>query len=625
MTAKKYIMTFILGVFVSVSCAQDSTAFFTFTAQDIAANNITNLEEALQLTPFFYQLKSSDITLNTVGNLPANSIIVYKDNFPLMMDQNVGYNLKAIPMWDIERMELFTSTLSVGIKNSGYLIIHLRTFKGPHSPISASAQVVNNSASDVHTSFSLGLTNRVHTGQIAVNRSFTSALFALENERSTLIHPAERYDLNLKYSYKILRSLTLDVASNHSMLTLKKKGSILEGTSRVRDQTTQFSSHNINGRLSTALSRYHTLSLSGLISRMSNDITIWDKDLSTGKQNKYNDAAGIYSSGFDYGYMQLLLKSAGKKLNYNLGIELSNTIDNHFSTINAIATQYADYSLFGLFEYQFRNTFKLEGGVKTLNNNLTKPKAMPMAKLTLAPTNDVQLSACFQRSTSYPQFSQWFYPSNLTNTYQNNILLEPTDLSTLHLNLLIKKDMITINSGLLYNRNNKLPRNELSTKWQNESETSGSATYISMKYKGDFWMLQPTAVIHGTNEVKDTTGLNFFQPELTILGNLTVPKTGLTCYTLVRLIGRKTSSELKNSTILLKEYDAMNNVNAGLNYAFPSQVLQLGFGVINVLNSTLVNRTNYTLTKTDIIEGNSFDFINSRPRSFYFKLTYTLK
>ena len=85
--------------------------------------------------------------------------------------------------------------------------------------------------------------------------------------------------------------------------------------------------------------------------------------------------------------------------------------------------------------------------------------------------------------------------------------------------------MITINSGLLYNRNNKLPRNELSTKWQNESETSGSATYISMKYKGDFWMLQPTAVIHGTNEVKDTTGLNFFQPELTILGNLTLPKT----------------------------------------------------------------------------------------------------
>ena len=132
-------------------------------------------------------------------------------------------------------------------------------------------------------------------------------------------------------------------------------------------------------------------------------------------------------------------------------------------------------------------------------------------------------------------------------------------------------------------------------------------------------------MIFGINEVKDTTGLNFFQPELTILGNLTVPKTGLTCYTVVRLIGRKTSSELKNGTILLKEYDAMNNVNAGLNYAFASNVLQLGFGVINTLNSTLINRTTFTLTETAITEGGSFDLINSRPRSFYFKLKYTLK
>lgn len=614
-----------MGALSSTCYSQDSTAFFTLTAQDIAANTITNLEEALQLTPFFYQLKSSESNVTTSGNLPASSVMVYKDEFPLMMDQNIGYNLKAVPMWDIERMEVHTNNLAIGVKNSGYIVIHLYTSKSLNVPFKASGQIINNSASDLHAAFTVGVTNRIHTAQMGINRSFTSALYERGSERTTLVHPAERYDINLKYSYKILRSLTLDVASNHSLLTLKKKSNVIEGTSRVRDQTTQFNSHNLSGRLTTALSKFHTLTLSGLISRVNNDITLWDKDLSTGKQSKYEGATGIYSTGFDYGYMQLLLQSAGKKLNYKLGLELTNTIDNHYSSINAIATEYADYALFGMFDYQFKNTFKMEGGVKTLNNNLTKPKLLPMAKLTLAPKNDLQLSASVQRSISYPQFSQWFYPSTLTNSAPNNVLLQPTDLTTLHLNILIKKEVLHINSGVIYNQNNNIPRGELSKKLQNEAQTSGSSTYVSLKYLGNFWLLQTSAILHGTNEVLDTTGLNFFQPELNIFAKLKIPKTGLTWHTIMRFIGSKTTSQLQNETIQLQEYNGMNIVNSALNYEFANQKLNLGFGIVNAANSILVSSTAYTLTEIDIVEGTSTNFINLRPRSFYFKINFTIK
>jgi hypothetical protein len=605
--------------------AQDSTAFFTLTKAEIQANNITNLEEAFKMLPFLHQYKNTRSSVNTSGALAVSTLAILKDDMPLMLDQNIGYDLRAIPTWDLERIEVHTSTVGARLKNSGYLTIKLYTDAKWTQPVTASARLVNSSGNDLHTTFQVGLSNGKHAANFGINRSFNSSLYLPDRERTTATDAILRYDINAQYDFQILRSMKLRLATNNSLLTMRSKGDILAGTSRVRDINTQFNSHNLNGILTTALSRHHTLALSGLINRFTNEVVSWDKDLSSGKSEPYKGKVGAYSTGYDYGYMKLALQSHHLKLNYSLGVELSNTIDNTYSNINAISTEYADYGIFGIFSYQFKNTFKLEGGVKALNNSLTSTTVMPLGKITLAPNKDLQVSACVQKGMAYPLFSQWFYPNSLTGGSTNNVLLSPLDRTSTHLNLLIRNEALVVNSGLIYVREGRIPREGGTMRLQNLGKSASTATYISLLFKEKYWQVQPNVIIHGTNNVRDTTNLTFFEPELNLNASAFLFGSSVKLVLNARFLGKKTISSLSEDTIILNEVGGMSAVNAGLTYSFPNQKLILGLGTTNLLNSTFISENRFALSEIAITPLSTNSVLNNKPRAFYVSIIYNFK
>lgn len=128
------------------------------------------------------------------------------------------------------------------VKNNT-IVINLYSLKIPEQPIWTKLNLTNTSSSDFHGSFILGLSNLTHSGQVGISRSFTNDLYDDERLRSTSLGAFERYDLNLKYQYKILPSVTLNIQSDNAIVHTQNKGKIIPGTSRVR--TMKMTSINI--------------------------------------------------------------------------------------------------------------------------------------------------------------------------------------------------------------------------------------------------------------------------------------------------------------------------------------------------------------------------------------------
>ena len=167
--------------------SQENNAFFILSKEDIVTNNITNLEEAMRL-PGLYQVHLNNIASASSGVLSGNQIAIYKNDFPVVMDNNTGYDLRAIPVWDIDRIEVYFSPFTTIIKNSSGMVIKLYTKEIADQPFSLSAYAINTSNTDFHSGATLSLSNKKHTGQVGLNRSFNSPMYKDVDDRGTVIN-----------------------------------------------------------------------------------------------------------------------------------------------------------------------------------------------------------------------------------------------------------------------------------------------------------------------------------------------------------------------------------------------------------------------------------------------------
>ena len=461
--------------------AQDSTAFFYLTQEDIQANNITNLEEALN-SPGLYQFSSNNISTTVSGVLTLQDIAVYKDGLPLLMDQNTDYDLRAIPMYDITRMEVIFGPNSTVVKSSASVLINLYTKDFEEKPIGLSAGIINTSATDFHSTIQLALSNRVHEGQIGVNRSYTAPLFDKVEDRGTVLGATERYDLNLRYRYHILKSVQLEVCGEHSSFKTEQRSNVIEGTTRVRDVEQNLKRNRVYAMLTTALSKNHTLYMKGLLHTYVNEKLTIDKDLSSGIKQTFAGGDAPYTSGYDQGCFQLLLRSQTQSLSYEVGFELNTIRDNVFSSIDAISTEYSDYSVLGQFEYSLKKSLKLQAGAKLLTHSLSQSYFLPNVRLTLAPKNTLQFEGSFQSSLSYPLFSELFYPEAITHQVDNNLRLLPRKLNSLNLNVTIKKEKLKMHSGVLVSSVNNTAVVQRNGKLRSIGQSRGVATFGSLEF-----------------------------------------------------------------------------------------------------------------------------------------------
>jgi hypothetical protein len=593
--------------------------------EDIETNNAQNLEDLLKLLPSIHLYNISDRAVTSSGILTLQNIAILKDGFPLLMDQNTYYDLRSIPLWDIEYIEVHVAPISNIIKNSSALVIQLYSKEIEAVPLKANAYIINNSATDLHANLQLGLSNLIHTANIGLNRSFTQPLYNNVEDRGTSISAAERYDLNIRYRFQILKSVTLLMSSDNSLLRSQDKGEIIDGTTRVRDVNQDFNRHSLRGTIRTALSKNHLLSLNGMVHRYKNKLSAWDKNLSNAEQQEYDGKDIPFSTGYDQGYMQLLLESNNRDLNYSAGVELSNTIDNQFSNINAIATEYADYSAFGMFQYQFRKAFKLESGVKLITNSLTRSYVLPHGRLTIAPNNELQLQASFQKSLSYARFEELFYTADLKNGISNNILLSPIDLTTFNLKIMIDKKFIKLQSGILYTDKNNVPQLSNFSTLNNNGRSISTTTYAFFHYQKDYIDFRPSVLLHGTNGTRDTSGITFFYPELNFYTQIKVPNSSLTIGSTARFLGKKSTTYLSQDELYLQQIDGHRHLSLSIKNTFKNKKLSILFGINNLFDSNFepVKTYNFTPFGQDLVSNQSA--VVNRNRAFFFKIGYKIK
>ncbi|MDA9110633.1 TonB-dependent receptor [Bacteroidia bacterium] len=610
-------------VLTSTAIAQDSTAFYVLNAEDMAIANVQNLEEALVLVPGMHHYSSDGISHTTFGTLSTGQIAIFKDDLPLAMDQNVGVNLRVIPTWDLNHIEVHIASVSTLIKNSSSLIIRLYTRGFQKKSVWGSASLITSSTNDLSTNIRLGLSNIQHNLNVGVHRNFQSSIYKTDGLRSTLWGGEERRDLNLHYRYNIIGSVVLDVQSDHTALLKKDKGQIIPNTTRVRDRNTIFSSNTLSSRLFAPISKNHSITLSGKLHRYSANNQEIDKDLNTGEEAPYTNTS-LLDNGYRYGYMRLLLTSENKKLNYDAGLELSSTKDLVFGNVNAIATEYSDYAAFANIQFLQKNTVLLKGGAKLLVNNLIGYHFLPNGSIVLAPSSVVQLTGSYIRSLSYPSFNQIFYNTPMNSGVAGNVRLQPIKQNTISINLQLGNGALTAQSGLLYVQSNNVIRISEQQSYANTGASSTTSLYSVIKYHTKRVELRPYFVLHSNNYVRDSLGITYVHPQLGLLAKVNLPKLGTSAGFIIHNNGTHTKLSREQEVIYQTEIAPIRRVSVYAAQSLLADKLSIGISLNNQATNTLVQQNEYRVGVLENILLQSSDVLASRNQNISIHLSYLL-
>ncbi|MBT8327256.1 MAG: hypothetical protein KJP21_06000 [Bacteroidia bacterium] len=609
-------------MFCFKSEANDSTSFFSFNREQIQALNSQNLFDLMQHTPFIHRFVSENESFVNGGILSDQQIAIYKNGFPLLMDQNVTYSLQNIPLWDIDEVTISISEFNTINKNNGGLTIHMYSSDTFIAPYSIKTSVTSGSLNDIHSSITADLSNVKHNLSIGGNRSFESSYTNDTSKRHSPWAASERYDLDLRYQYHILSSVQLNLYSDNSWIEKQIKGDVIAGTSRAKDQVKKYQKNSHYGILKSALSKNHSLSLLGQFTSLSHKDLIYNKDLSNLNEMVSDENENLDTLSYNNTFMQLNLNGNYRHYGFDVGIELSNTNDKVYSSINGIKTAYSDYSAYGLFHYQYKNGFKVEAGSKFLTNSLSGSYLLPQARIILAPSKILQLNVSYNRSISYPNFQNIFYPDRITEV-TNNILLEPTILSSYNFHLDIKKNHYSFKSGLLYTQQAGIPVVSEGA-YINSRVSGGSATYFSFTYKKNENLIRPSFILHGLNFSKDSINQNFFYPELNFYSQTTIPKLDFKVFLTARFLGKYSDMRFEEGKVVIQEIQNTPQLHIAIRKDLMKDRFAVLFGVNNILDNSSLEANTFELTEFSKILLSNSNVLSSRKRNIFLTLKINL-
>ncbi|MEY2924257.1 MAG: hypothetical protein RLZZ337_805 [Bacteroidota bacterium] len=585
------------------------------------ATNAQNLADVLRDVPFLNRYITDNKLVGYAGVLDMQYLAVYKNGFPLLMDQNVAYDVRSIPLWDVDSIAIYLSELNNWGKNKGGVSLHLYSKGYIQKPSQFSASISPSSMGDINTYLHADFSNAKHSVSVGTNRSFEAQMPA--DSRYTPWGVSQRYDANLRYKYYILPSVTLDLNIDNSWLSRVIKSDIIPRTTRVKDIEERFRRHHIFGSLTTAVSKNHNLILNGQYHQIYSFQQSMDKDLSSQKQEFGKVSAHLDELGYRQGWMQLYLDGKFEQYGYQAGLDISATADRVFPTINAIRSSYSDYGVFGLFYYQYKDIGRLQAGAKMLTNSLTGTYFLPQAKLSLTSDDVIKVSLAYNRSVAYPSFSQVFYGIGLTLAEQNNLLLQPVLLNYVHSELQISKNAFEMQTGLMFNQQNNI----ISVKgnaFVNSGKSSGTYTYFNVKYTIKESYIKPCLVLHGINPYRDSLNRVFFYPEFNLHANWYWTKLNTSLLMASRFIGKYTSSNVTGNTNEILETGDFTMLDLAVRRSFFKDRLLTSLGVNNVLNTQFINQNTYRFVQFDRELVNQNRVIEERGRYFFTKLTFTI-
>ena len=587
----------------------------------IDATNAQHLADALRNIPFFNRYVKSNSVTGYFGVLDVQFAAIYKNNFPLMMDQNLNYDLRSIPLWDIDSIAVFLSDLNTWNKNNGGLVLHLYTKGFVKKPIQFSFALVPTTLGDLNTNVRLDLSNAKHSVSIGTNRSYESEMKHDHFGRQSPWSSSQRYDANIRYKYYILPTVTLNLDLDNTWQNRIIKSDVIPRTTRVRDIQQKFNRSNYFGSLSTALSKNHTLVLNGQYSQYKAMQFAVDKDLSSQKQETSYLTEFLDTLGYGQGCMQILLNANFVNYGYTVGIDISSTSDHVHRTINAISSSYSDYSFFGMFNYKYKEAASIQAGSKLLTNSLSGSYFLPQMKITFAPEQLLQVNVSYIRSLAYPLFSQTFYPQYFTKAGDNNLRLKPVLLNSIHSQLAIKKNVFELQSGIMFTRQTDLITVN-SKSYFNSGVSSGTSTYFNLKYKINNSFIKPCLVLHGISPSLDSINRIFFYPEFNLFANWSLDKWNTNIILASRFLGKYTEGRLENGSALISEVSPTNLLDIAIQKHFINKKMLILIGVNNLLNTEFAQQNTFQLQQFDQKLLAEHEIVQDRGIYVFTKISY---
>ncbi len=612
-----------IGLFLcQLSSAQDSSAFFSFDRLDLDAINAQNLNDVLKTIPMLNTVFVDGWDANS-GGIAIQSISLYRDGFPLAMDQNISFDYTTIGLWDIERIEVSITKINTIEKNNNGVIIELYSQEQGTEPLRVSAVSSMTSLVDNYTNASVSVSNARHNLMIGGNRAFTSAL-ENESSREDIMGAKLRQELNLRYSYNILSTVKLNIHSTNAWQTNENRGEQIEGTTRVIDQSTNFRMNTLYGSVVSALSKNHNFELKGKFNHYSNSRATIDRDLHSQREEVRSGFAPLDTLAYNQVFMQLALKGQLSNYGYNVGIDISNLRDRRYPSINAIQTSYSDYSVFGLFNYQYKKSFQVEAGAKLLSNSLTGNFFLPQAKLIIAPNNIIQLKSAFLTSISYPFFNYTFYPQNIAGLHGNNILLEPIKLSSFNLQIDIKKNDFYFKSGFLASQQNNIPKINNFNVPINVAKSTSNMAYFGFEFLRNESKYRPSFVLHSINPSRDTINQSFFYPEFNLHVSHEFKKLGVNAILNSRWLGKYSSLQVSNIAIL-HELETQPIVNFAVAKQLFKNRVNLMAGINDLLDVNVLERATFALDEFNKTLIRNSSVYNGRGRYYFVRIKIDIR
>lgn len=609
---------------IGISTSAGSTLpLFSMNRAMLDATNAQNLADVLRDVPFYNRYIDRNEVVGYAGVVGLQFTAIYKNGFPLLMDQNTSYDIRSIPIWDIDSLAIFLSDINLWSKNNNGLVLHLYSKDYVDGPNRLILGVTPTSLGDLHTYIQTGFSNAKHSISAGANRSFESQMVN-EQGRFTPWASNERYDANLRYKYYILPTVSLDVTFDNTWQTRLLKSDIIPQTTRVKDIEQNFRKNNFFGSLTTALSKNHSLVLNGQYHLQQSSQLAIDKDLSSNKQDVGNVTDYLDELGYQQGLMQLVLEADFKNFGYKAGIELSSTADRVFPTINAISSSYSDYGVFGLFNYQYKKLASLNGGAKLLTNSLTGAYFLPQATITFAPEDLLQVRVSYIRSIAYPSFQQIFYTEQITNALPNNLLLEPVLLNSFHSQLNVQKNAIEMQTGLMFTQQNNLI-SEYTTGYRNNNRSAGTFMYFNFNYKKGENYISPNVVLHGLSPNRDSLSRVFFYPEFNLYGNWHIESLKTNVLLAGRYLGKYSHLLQLNQANVLTETGESVMIDLAIRRVFLKNKLSVVCGVNNIMDTRFIAQNTYVLGQFDRQLLSESEVLKERGRYVFVKLGYQFK
>jgi hypothetical protein len=514
----RILQTILSFLFLSAVVAQHATYTQVFSQEDLRSINAQSLQDVVQMSPWITSYLDGLEMKNNAGNIPQQSIAIYRNNLPLFADQNFTYSLATIPVYNLDSIKICLGDQNVYGKNNAGLSIYLYTSSFEKEPFNTRLQTSFTALSDVHSNLLVNRNTSEHKLLFAGGYSFTNG-DRIAPSRAFVAPLRQRTDVSLNYSYLPINGIRLNLFSHNHYLSSTQRTEVITGTTRALDFHTNQSHNTAGGDFSLKLSKRHTAKVYGLYNRQQFSQSAIQRDLYTGKHQREAITPNLDSLAYRQLYMRAELQADHNFWGYQLGIDLSNTNDRQFTTIDAIPTSYTDFSLFANLSYQQANKFDVQGGVKLLTLSLTNPILLPHFQGQFYPHKMVEFNVAITNAAQYADIHQIYYPQRITLEAQNNISLPPARLRSYNANVRLKTEHIKVTSGLALFEQTELPI-VINNRYQNGFSRTTGLVYLDALWTNEVFTLQPIASITRISSSTDSLQRFYFMPRIFVRGAL---------------------------------------------------------------------------------------------------------